>query len=286
MSENSSFIIYDGDIYPAQHLQNLVIPETDYVYEVFRVIDGIPLFLEDHLERVQHSLQQSEINISANVFIPYIHKLIDANNNKEGNIKISIWTDNKGVHTILQYDAHKYPAEADFHEGVKIGLLHAERPFPNAKIFHHSIRKQAVFLIERDELNEVLLVNQNQQITEGSRSNIFFIRDNIIYTAPAKYVLEGVTRTKVLQLIRMIHIPLEEKLLTLSEVKEMESAFLTGTSRRVLPVREIVDIHSSLKVDHPYIIALQRLFLDLTYAYVNVKKHSRHLLSNKPDETL
>ncbi|MBK6963782.1 MAG: hypothetical protein IPH20_07485 [Bacteroidales bacterium] len=45
------FFIANRELLPAEHFTEYFSPELHYVYEVFRVIDGIPLFIEDHLER-------------------------------------------------------------------------------------------------------------------------------------------------------------------------------------------------------------------------------------------
>lgn len=276
----NDFIVFNQQIYKLDYLQNLLIPDSDYVYEVFRVIEGTPLFIEDHLERLNNSAKKVGLSISLSSCMSMIYKLLEANKWKDGNIKISIWQENKKIYCLLYYDVHKYPTEEDFSRGVTVGLLKAERQQPNAKIFYHNLRKTATEMIENDQLNEVLLLNHLNQITEGSRSNVFFIHKNTIYTTPQQYILEGVTRKKILNLIFLLNIPLEETLITLNDLKNIEAIFLTGTSRRVLPVYEIKGIQKIFNVSHPYIRSLQKLFLELCYEYIKLRKENQPLSAN------
>ena len=58
------------------------------------------------------------------------------------------------------------------------------------------IRERPVRLISDNKLYEVLLVDRNGRITEGSRSNVFFVKGNKFYTGPSAMVLVGITRKK------------------------------------------------------------------------------------------
>lgn len=83
------------------------------------------------------------------------------------------------------------------------------------------------------------MINRNGYITEGSRSNIFFIKDKTIYTTPAGLVLPGITRQKVLNICKSIGHNVIEKMIHYKELKNFESLFLTGTTRKILPVRSV-----------------------------------------------
>ncbi len=54
---------------------------------------------------------------------------------------------------------------------------------------------------------EALLVNENGCIAEGSRSNIFFLIDELLFTPPSPSVLLGVARYHVLNLCRELTVP-------------------------------------------------------------------------------
>ena len=98
------------------------------------------------------------------------------------------------------------------------------------------MREQADALIKKEHYWEVVYVNAEGFLTEGSRSNIFFIRDNKIFTSELSLVLPGITRAKVLALAAENDIPVEETKIMPAEIKTFDACFLTGTSPKVLPV--------------------------------------------------
>ena len=84
---------------------------------------------------------------------------------------------------------------------------------------------------------EALLVNTNGDVCEGASSNVFWIRDGVVGTAPLQpSVLPGVTRAAVLDLTRELGVCCEETLLPVEELKSCEGAFLTLTSRGIVEV--------------------------------------------------
>ena len=79
-------------------------------------------------------------------------------------------------------------------------------------------------------------------ITEGSRSNVFFVKDDVFYTAPAFQILVGITRQKVVDCLNGLNYPLIEQAVKASEMNQFDAVFLTGTSPKVLPVKSIGDL--------------------------------------------
>ena len=82
----------------------------------------------------------------------------------------------------------------------------------------------------------MLLVDRNGQITEGSRSNVFFIKDGEVFTAPAEKVLLGVTRSKIIEIIRSMGVVLHEEAVDAGDIGSFDAAFISGTSPKVLPI--------------------------------------------------
>ena len=88
----------------------------------------------------------------------------------------------------------------------------------------------------------MLLVNREGRITEGSRSNVFFIRGREVWTAPSDRVLLGVTRSKVIDVIREAGLDLHFKSVREDHLASFDAAFISGTSPKVLPIASIGDI--------------------------------------------
>ena len=108
------------------------------------------------------------------------------------------------------------------------------------KVVNNKLRLPVNEELKRREAYEALLVDHEGYITEGSRSNIFFIRgDGVIQTAPDSMVLSGITRRYVTEIIRREGISLRYEAVRVSEIGGYRSAFLTGTSPMVLAVRSV-----------------------------------------------
>lgn len=231
-----SFFVFNGELKPVSEYMKS--ENSGGVYEVLRVVKGIPLFLEDHLKRFYSSaaIAGKSIRFTQDEIISFLNRLIRENGVNEGNILISCRTNLKAF-----FIAHKYPNPAWYEKGVECGLLFAERQNPNAKIFQTPIRQKADELMEKKGYYEVLLVDHLNRITEGSRSNVFFVKDNHLITPPGNEVLLGITRQKTIQLAYKAGLRFREQEIGLKEVPAFHSAFITGTSPKILPLYKIED---------------------------------------------
>jgi len=131
-----------------------------------------------------------------------------------------------------------YPAPQHYREGVKVVSMTGERHNPNAKKALYSLRQKADELIRGKKAWEAVYVNRHGFITEGSRSNVFFVRDTRLETPELSLVLPGITRAKVILLAAERDIPVIEKQISLSGLPGYDASFLTGTSPKLLPVAE------------------------------------------------
>lgn len=215
------------------------------IYEVIRVEEGIPLFIEKHLNRLFHSADISGLNINEGYcdFESLAEELIKKNNLKKGKIKIIIHfnsdNDNLEKDVLVYITSHYFPTKKDIDEGVELGFCSASRQNPNAKILNTEARQKANHYIVEKQLFEVVLLDSDQCITEGSRSNIFFIKNDIIYTAPQQDVLMGITRSNIIDICNKHNLKLVEKKIHISDLEKMDSAFISGTSLKVQAVRNI-----------------------------------------------
>ncbi len=209
-------------------------------YEVIRIIGSRPLFLNEHLDRLQRSLFDIDKDCILPVtlrgeFIAFVQKtgVVD------GNIRIDAWFTETTQYRFYQIP-HHYPTDQEFCNGVSAVTLIAERNNPESKIWNKELRSNANSLIESSGVWEVLLVNQKGNITEGSRSNFFAISGSTIVSAPKEQILGGITRKYVLEAIRSAdNVDYIEQDIPLHSIKNFDAAFITGTSIKVLPLKSI-----------------------------------------------
>jgi len=112
-----------------------------------------------------------------------------------------------------------------------------------------------------------LLVDHNGRITEGSRSNVFFIVKDTIYTAPSHIVLQGIMREKVLEIIENCNLNLKMECFPATELSKVHAAFITGTSPRILPISHIDAI--VLDVNNTILQLLMDKLSEMITAYKN-----------------
>ncbi len=84
-----NFFVYNNEIRPTEEF--IAGENEGGIYEVLRVVKGIPLFLEDHLNRFFHSAQLAgkTIRFTDNQINELLKKLIARNETTEGNVLIS-----------------------------------------------------------------------------------------------------------------------------------------------------------------------------------------------------
>jgi len=243
------------------------------LYEVIRIIEGIPVFLEDHLDRLYYSarLTGKDCLPGSVSLAEMIKKYITDEKKGTGNIKLSFSFNNLSAEPQceLNFIPHYYPTQEEYVNGVKVGLLHADRPVPHAKVQNSDIRDRANQSIKDNRLFEVLLIDSEGNITEGSRSNVFFIKNEKLYSSPGEKILKGITRIKVLQICENVGIPVIETAIPVNELDKFDAAFLTGTSPKVLPISSIDNI--VFKTELPLLIKLQILYNQLIDDYLQGK---------------
>lgn len=242
------------------------------VYEVVRVKEGVALFLVDHFLRMNASLKSKGFDEVWNFpeFKEKVETLIAVNQKSEGNIKIVFLPGSHEPNQLFAFIPHSYPTSEMYLHGVSVGLLFAERKNPNAKVIQSSVRERANQMIQEQRLYEVLLVDREGAVTEGSRSNVFFVKGDIFYTAPASKVLVGITRTKVIECLRELNFELVECAVSAQAIGDFDAVFLTGTSPKVLPVDRVEDC--IFRTDLPAVAQLMERYDQMIEAYIRQEK--------------
>ncbi len=213
------------------------------LYEVVRVIEGIPLFIEEHIKRFHSSSNKSgkELFVSDDEIREAVKKLTKENNCYMGNVKI-VFCFSEIKYFLCYFIEHNYPDQNMYLDGVKTITYKAMRPNPGVKAVNESLRMQINKLLEENPVYEVLLLNSDNEITEGSKSNVLFIKGNRVISAPMETILKGITREKIMSICKELGLETEERMVNKEEIHEFEACFITGTSPKVLPVSYIDDV--------------------------------------------
>lgn len=256
--------ILNGKIQPYDMFDHSLIYEGDSVYEVIRMIKGIPVFFHDHIDRLYNSVRYQGRDMLADkkVLRRAIIDLAKSEKKKETNLKI-VFNYNNGTNNWLVYFIEPiYPTAEQYRIGVKGILFRAERKNPVSKVINHKLRSEIYHRLILEGAYEALLVNDQNMITEGSRSNIFFVSGETLVTAPDNLILNGITRKHILDICKQENITVETRSVIATEIASYESVFMTGTSPTVLPFY-CID-HQMFGVDSQIIKKLRKLYIERT----------------------
>ncbi len=241
------------------------------VYEVIRIEKSVPIFLEDHIKRFYDSCDIAGIAvpIKPQQIKKRIKALIDSNRMKTGLIKFLFFVHPQIGNLFSAWVApFFFPSETQYQQGVRVKTFRGERENPHAKFANLSVRQQADNFIKNNKIYEVILINSKNLITEGSRSNLFFVKNNcnILFTPHEKLVLKGITRQKIIQLAVDNGLDVFESEFIKEELFEFNGVFLTGTSPKVLPVNSIDE--QQFDVKNHIISFLQEKYSELIEKYI------------------
>jgi len=238
MSECSgeNFIL-NGEVVPALKFSNSLVFEGDSLYEVIRVVNGKPLFFHDHMERLANSVRLKGKDLLAGEpeLRDAVQLLLINEKKPDTNLKIVFNYNSLSRNYMVYLLESLYPTRDQYQSGVKGILYYAERNDPGSKVINQNLRSAIAEKLIDEDAYEALLVNGNNEITEGSRSNIFFLKNDTLVTAPDNAVLSGITRKHILDICREIKLAVKFECVSVEETGEYNGVFMTGTSPIVLP---------------------------------------------------
>jgi len=212
------------------------------LYTTFRTYAGrtMVIGLHSHLERLY-------LPAKAQGFVPafrqpsalreVLAELLVPMDAAEARVRLILDTSvEMGTIYVLLQPMQTLPAEV-YDNGVRVQVSKSSREKPALK--QTAFISESVFDRKRlgDEVFEILLTNKGR-ILEGMTSNFFYVRDGVLCTA-GRGVLIGVTRQTVIALAKQAGITVCFKALRLNEVSSIEEAFITSSSRGVVPVVQI-----------------------------------------------
>lgn len=250
-------------------------------YEVIRVVQGVPLFLEDHLTRLRRSV--AGIFSLPSTLERESRDLILANRLTEANLRLILTEKTHVLHMTPSY----YPDIRTIEQGVVTGVLAWERQDPNTKIVHPDYKAAvaARFTVPGPfgPCVELLLADRQGCLTEGSRSNLFFISGKTVISAPDDRILLGITRRYVTEAIRAADLQLTYGLLTLNDIRRrgITTSFLSGSPIDLLPIRAIEDIRQTSAED-PAFRRLYTAYMQIVQDYISRQQPNQQRLSRQP----
>ncbi len=237
-TEDMKYLVNDAVICESE-FNKVYILSKENVYEVVRIVNGEILFLEDHIVRLKNSLFLINKSYDINKVIEGIKTIVKENEIVNGNVKIEISFRESDC------DLYIYPISfyySDTKIGVDVVTASLERINPRVKSYDGDFKKRTLDIIESKGVYEVIMVNPYGFITEGSRTNVYFVKGKSFFTAPEDMVLSGVTRLKVNKIIEDLGFEIFYESVHIDDIFNFDGCFLTSTSSNVLPVKTINNV--------------------------------------------
>ena len=164
-----------------------------------------------------------------------------------GSQQMGLSTNNADIHVAIAAwdDWHSYFSKEDRLKGLKLITSPWKRPAPDTAPFEakasgpYIICTMSKQFAEERGYNDALMLDYRGYVAEGTGANIFFIKDQNIYTPIPDCFLNGITRQTVIELVKDKNFNLIEKHILPNEINQYDEAFLTGTAAEITPIKSI-----------------------------------------------
>lgn len=224
-------------------ISDLAIQRGYGIFDFLKILNGNPVFLDDHLDRFYGSAADMFLKppVKKAQLKKVIAELIKLNQMPNAGIKITLTggdsPDGYGIgnpNLIIQQSPFLYNTQI-FEDGISLVTYEHQRQLPHIKTIDYLFAIYLQHYLKDYGADEVLYHYQNE-ITECPRANFFIVTRNNEVITPAKNILSGITRKKILQIFPL---NIREGTITLKDVANAKEAFITSTTKNVLPVLSI-----------------------------------------------
>ena len=215
--------------------------------------------LEDHTNRLFESAELigMKIPFQASVLNDAQSKVVALNELNNAYIRpmcfygsegMGLRADNLKVHAIVAaWDWGSYLGDDKILNGIKVKVTDFPKRCDKSMI--HKAKATGNYLYSmlalKDALNsgfdEALILDIDNNVNEGSGENFFMIIDNTFYTPKDGTVLNGITRQTIMEIASDLNYKVEEKDISVEDVKSCDEAFFTGTAAEVTPIIQLDD---------------------------------------------
>lgn len=255
------FASVNGDIAPAAEARISVLDNGftfgDGVYETLRTYAGRPFLLDRHLQRLRASAARLGIDVPVPdaEFGRRVDALLERAVNPESYIRIIVTRGEgdisynfarvKGPTVVIVVKPLPAVPGEHYRDGVdvvvaKVRRNHRQALDPAIKACNLLNNILAAREAQARGTADAILLNLEGQVAESTNANVFAVRSGAVGTPPLTAgILAGITRDLVLDVARRLGVPAREEDLALDALRGADEAFLTSTTREVVPIRAI-----------------------------------------------
>lgn len=220
------------------------------LFETFRVYDGHPFLLDDHLERLNQGLAELSIQqqYTRKEIKNILQELLERNQLTNAYIRLNV---SAGLGEVgLQVEPYLQPNLIIFPKPLppageliekKAVLLKVKRNSPegNQRLKSHHYLNNVLAKREIGDFPDLegIFLNEQGYLAEGIVSNLFWIKGNVLYS-PSLHtgILNGITRQFVIQLGWKNNLQIREGLYSIEEALEADEMFVTNSIQEIVPI--------------------------------------------------
>lgn len=246
-----NYCAINGEILPVSEakigINDIGLLRSYAVFDYMRTYNGKPFGFQDYMERFRSSA--ASLRLPANYSNDEIHKLIvelvTKSELKDAGIRLLLTggysTDSISLRQpnfiIVIEKLPQYP-ESYYNEGVKLITYEYQRQTAGSKTtdYVNAIKLEP---LKKEAGAFDLLYHDKGLVLEVARNNIFFFFNGKLVT-PKDNILLGVTRKYVIKIAQQ-YFEVEQRNVTMEEMWQADEVFLTGTSKKIIPVVNIDD---------------------------------------------
>lgn len=226
----------------------------DGVYETMRVYDGVVFMFDEHLRRLLRSASLIGLDIpkDINEIKSAVFDTLRANALKNAYLRITVSRGSGPIgldpdlcsqptFIVIAEEMKGYPSNL-YEKGIKVIVAKTRRNLkealnPQIKSLNFLNNILAKIEAKKESAYEAIMLNHLGQITEGTISNVFFYKGDVLCTPSVECgILDGITRRTVLDLATREGLMVREGFFSQEEFMDADEVFITNTTLEIMPV--------------------------------------------------
>jgi len=227
----------------------------DGLFETIEVIDGTPVFLDQHLQRLDLGCKKLLIP-TPDLSILKQEAFQLAKDSDHAVLKLIVTRGSGGrgyrqpdkIHPTRLFSLHPYPTypEELITQGINVFFCNTQLGIsPSLAGIKHLNRLEQVLARAEwscPDIHEGLMVNYDNHVVEGTMSNVFIVKDDCLYTPEiTQSGVRGVLRDIIIELAKELKIPVIETVLSKDDIYKADELFITNSIIGIWPVKQLVE---------------------------------------------
>ncbi|MGC8491860.1 MAG: aminotransferase class IV [Syntrophobacteraceae bacterium] len=266
-------------------VKDLIVLRGFGIFDALITYDKTPFHLEEHVRRLEKSAEYIGLQLhhTNSEICEIVRETVLRNPHHDGSVIRIVYTggissdclspEGRGILMVMVTEKVQLPTHL-YTEGAKVITVDAARFLPAAKSTCYLSAVFAKREAKKQGAIEALYVDGATRILEGATSNFFCFLGERLITPPTGEILSGVTRSVVIELAKSVY-EVEERDILLSETGAMQEAFITASSKEVMPVVRIDDRQIGDGRVGERVRKVMQLFRDYTNSYATGKSRLR-----------